>query len=259
MNKKFHYHVIYISSSKEQLLADFMKRHLEEGQGTAFVPRMEYYRRGDKAVKIREMFKGYVFVYSTLNIRELHFLIRRYRRELDAGLRELALRERTTGDPTYPYREYKTIADDATHPNREDKTTGTEPSGTGILKNCGETEPLCKGLESLANGSNDPDDKDIPESSEESKEGLYELSDITAEEERFLDTLREGDGLLGMSSGYRDGTDIVVMEGPLKAYEDCIDCVDTHNRKAFLAFTVNGRQAQAGFNCRPKTDWFPEQ
>lgn len=197
MNKKFHYHIIYISSSKEQLLADFMKRHLEEGQGTAFVPRMEYYKRGDKAVRIREMFKGYVFVYSCLDIRELHFLIRSYRREIDAGLRELALRERTSGDPNYPYRDYKKV--------------------------------------------------------------FYELSDINPEEERFLDMLREGDGLLGMSSGYRDGTDIVVMEGPLKAYEDCIDCVDTHNRKAFLAFTVNGRQAQAGFNCRPKTDWFPEQ
>ena len=197
MNRKFHYHIIYISSSKEQLLADFMKRHLEEGQGTAFVPRMEYYKRGDKAVRIREMFKGYVFVYSCLDIRELHFLIRSYRREIDAGLRELALRERTSGDPNYPYREYKEV--------------------------------------------------------------FYELSDINPEEERFLDMLREGDGLLGMSSGYRDGTDIVVMEGPLKAYEDCIDCVDTHNRKAFLAFTVNGRQAQAGFNCRPKTDWFPEQ
>lgn len=174
-----------------------MKRHLEEGQGTAFVPRMEYYKRGDKAVRIREMFKGYVFVYSCLDIRELHFLIRSYRREIDAGLRELALRERTSGDPNYPYRDYKEV--------------------------------------------------------------FYELSDIKPEEERFLDMLREGDGLLGMSSGYRDGTDIVVMEGPLKAYEDCIDCVDTHNRKAFLAFTVNGRQAQAGFNCRPKTDWFPEQ
>ena len=197
MNRKFHYHIIYISSSKEQLLADFMKRHLEEGQGTAFVPRMEYYKRGDKAVRIREMFKGYVFVYSCLDIRELHFLIRSYRREIDAGLRELALRERTSGDPNYPYRDYKEV--------------------------------------------------------------FYELSDIKPEEERFLDMLREGDGLLGMSSGYRDGTDIVVMEGPLKAYEDCIDCVDTHNRKAFLAFTVNGRQAQAGFNCRPKTDWFPEQ
>ena len=197
MNKKFHYHIIYISSSKEQLLADFMKRHLEEGQGTAFVPRMEYYKRGDKAVRIREMFKGYVFVYSCLDIRELHFLIRSYRREIDAGLRELALRERTSGDPNYPYRDYKEV--------------------------------------------------------------FYELSDINPEEERFLDMLREGDGLLGMSSGYRDGTDIVVMEGPLKAYEDCIDCVDTHNRKAFLTFTVNGRQAQAGFNCRPKTDWFPEQ
>ena len=253
MNRKFHYHVIYISSSKEQLLADFMKRHLEEGQGTAFVPRMEYYRRGDKAVKIREMFKGYVFVYSTLNIRELHFLIRRYRRELDAGLRELALRERATGDPTYPYREYKTTDTD---------DSGTESSCKGIdvpAKDGNEIGSLYKSPESLVKGSNASEDKDIPVSSEESKEGLYELSDITAEEERFLDTLREGDGLLGMSSGYRDGTQIVVMEGPLKDYEDCIDCVDAHNRKAFLAFMLNGRQAQAGFNCRPKTDWFPEQ
>jgi transcription antitermination factor NusG len=252
LNKKFHYHVIYISSSKEQLLADFMKRHLEEGQGTAFVPRMEYYRRGDKAVKIREMFKGYVFVYSTLNIRELHFLIRRYRRELDAGLRELALRERATGDPTYPYREYKTA----------DTDLGTGSSCKGIdvpAKEGDEIGSLYKSPESLVKGSNASEDKDIPVSSEASKEGLYELSDITAEEERFLDTLREGDGLLGMSSGYRDGTQIVVMEGPLKDYEDCIDCVDAHNRKAFLAFMLNGRQAQAGFNCRPKTDWFPEQ
>ena len=197
LNRKLHYHIIYISNSKEELLAEFMKRHLEEGQGTAFVPRMEYYRRGDKAVKIREMFKGYVFVYSCLDIRELHFLIRSYRREINAGMRELAFRERTSGDPNYPYRE--------------------------------------------------------------TEETIYELSDINPEEERFLDTLREGDGLLGMSSGYRDGTRIVVMEGPLKDYEDCIDCVDTHNRKAFLAFTLNGRQAQAGFNCRPKTDWFPLQ
>ena len=252
MNKKFHYHVIYISSSKEQLLADFMKRHLEEGQGTAFVPRMEYYRRGDKAVKIREMFKGYVFVYSTLNIRELHFLIRRYRRELDAGMRELALRERATGDPTYPYREYKTT----------DTDLGTESPCKGIdvpAKDGDEIGSLNKSPESLVKGSNASEDKDIPVSSEESKEGLSELSDITAEEERFLDTLREGDGLLGMSSGYRDGTQIVVMEGPLKDYEDCIDCVDAHNRKAFLAFMLNGRQAQAGFNCRPKTDWFPEK
>ena len=238
MNRKFHYHIIYISSSKEQLLADFMKRHLEEGQGTAFVPRMEYYKRGDKAVRIREMFKGYVFVYSCLDIRELHFLIRSYRREIDAGLRELALRERTSGDPNYPYREYT----DQPVQTAESLRYVPRSKRTAVSQKDADTEKL------LAR-----------ESSEEPKEALYELSDINPEEERFLDTLREGDGLLGMSSGYRDGTQIVVMEGPLKDYEDCIDCVDAHNRKAFLAFTVNGRQAQAGFNCRPKTDWFPEQ
>ena len=84
------------------------------------------------------------------------------------------------------------------------------------------------------------------------------------QEEWFLNYLREGNGLLTMSSGYEYEIQIhkskkekkaikkyKVMEGPLKVYEDKIKKVDKHERLAFLDFEVNGWCAQAGFNCLP--------
>lgn len=85
------------------------------------------------------------------------------------------------------------------------------------------------------------------------------LSDINEEETKFLEMLRESDGLLGMSFGYQEGGRYYVAEGPLKAYENQIEKVDKHNRKAFLKFEINGRQARAGFECKPKAHWFPDE
>ena len=50
----------------------------------------------------------------------------------------------------------------------------------------------------------------------------------------------------------------MVMDGPLKPFEDMIANVDKHNRKAFLKFEVDGRKAQAGFECKPKAHWFED-
>lgn len=86
-----------------------------------------------------------------------------------------------------------------------------------------------------------------------------ELSDLDEEEAGFLDLLRQGGGLLAMSCGYEENQKYHVMEGPLKAYEDKIQKVDKHNRKAFLRLEVNGRQARAGFECKPKTHWYPKE
>ena len=61
-----------------------------------------------------------------------------------------------------------------------------------------------------------------------------------------------------MSAGYEENNRYVVMAGPLKAYEDKIDDVDKHNRNAFLSFEINGKQAQAGFECKPREFWFPK-
>ncbi len=91
-----------------------------------------------------------------------------------------------------------------------------------------------------------------------SENDLALYPNISENEELFLDFLRQGDGLLTMSAGYEENSRYVVMEGPLKAYEDKIDKVDKHNRKAFLNFEINGRQAQAGFECKPKACWFPK-
>ena len=91
------------------------------------------------------------------------------------------------------------------------------------------------------------------------------------QEEWFLNYLREGNGLLAMSSGYEYEIQIhkskkekkaikkyKVMEGPLKVYEDKIKKVDKHERLAFLDFEVNGWCAQAGFNCLPRSHWEPK-
>ncbi|MCM1284190.1 MAG: hypothetical protein NC180_10900 [Muribaculaceae bacterium] len=93
------------------------------------------------------------------------------------------------------------------------------------------------------------------------KEGgeLCSLSDLDDEETEFLDLLWQGGGLLAMSCGYEENKHYHVVEGPLKAYEDKIWKVDKHNRKAFLRFEINGRQARAGFECRPRAHWYPEE
>lgn len=94
---------------------------------------------------------------------------------------------------------------------------------------------------------------------EEEDGALREMSDLDEEETEFLDLLREGGGLLAMSCGYEEDKKCHVMEGPLKAFENKIDRLDKHNRKAFLRFEINGRQARAGFECKPKTHWFPKE
>lgn len=88
----------------------------------------------------------------------------------------------------------------------------------------------------------------------------YRLTELTEEEAEFLDFLldRDGQGLLTMSYGYREGKRYVVMEGPLKAYENRIAHVNRHERKAFLDFHVNGYVVRAGFEVKPKRCWFPE-
>lgn len=90
-------------------------------------------------------------------------------------------------------------------------------------------------------------------------ESWYDLSDLDREETEFLDMLRRENGLLAMSYGYEENRKYHVMEGPLQAFEDKIQKVDKHNRKAFLLFEIHGRQARAGFECKPKAHWFPQE
>lgn len=123
------------------------------------------------------------------------------------------------------------------------------------------------GYRELALASQRMADEDFLLREDENQE-LFELSDADEEETVFLDHLREGNGLLAMSSGYEyrdtgpDGRSLkkyTVMEGPLQAYEKRIRNVDKHNRRAYLEFEINGRRAQAGFSCLPKAHWYPDE
>ena len=195
--KKFGYRILYIQDGARNKLMNLLKRHLPKGRGEAFYPCMEYYRRGDKEVKIRPMFPGYVFLYTDLNMKEVHSLIWFHRQELFASTRELALAQERASD-------------------------------IGVLLKADNHE-------------------------------IFELSDVSSDEAEFLDPLREAGGLLAMSGGYEISKNrYMVMEGPLKYYADKIIDVDKHNRKAFLKFEVNGRHAQAGFNCYPRAHYYPK-
>ncbi len=194
----FRYCILYVNDDKLRRVMDVIKRHLPEDRGTVFYPLMEYYRRGDKEVKTKPMFPGYVFLYTDLNIKEVHDLLSSNHGEINTGLRELALSSMRKSDPNILFKD---------------------------------------------------DESDV-----------FELSDVYSDEKEFLDYLREREGLLKMSSGYEEGKQhYVVMEGPLKVYEKKIKSVDKHNRKAFLEFEINGKRAQAGFNCMPKAHWFPNK
>lgn len=198
--KKFRYCVLYTQDAGQHKLKETIGKNLPEGHGGAFIPRMELYRRGEKAVKEIPIFPGYIFIYTDYGVKEVHEMLKVCRAELDCVFKELAFKERRMGDPDFLYK-YKEL----------------------------EEENLC------------------------------DLSDLDEEETDFLNLLRHGDGLLSMSCGYEENKMYHVMEGPLKAYEDRILKVDKHNRKAFLRFEINGRQARAGFECKPKTHWYPKE
>ena len=198
MSGKFRYCVLYIQDAEQHKLKGLIEKYLPKEHGEVFIPRMEMYRRGEKKVKEITIFSGYVFIYTDLNIKEVHEMLKGCRAELNSKVKELGLKERWMADPNFLY-----------------------------------------------------------EKSE--SDTLYELSDLNDEETAFIDVLRAGKGLMAMSFGYEENKKYHVMEGPLKVFEDKIENLDKHNRKAFLRFELNGRQARAGFECKPKTHWFPKE
>lgn len=194
--RNFCYRVLYVPGAGQHRLKNIVEENFPDNSCKVFVPRMQRYRRGSKQLEEIPIFPGYVFLYTCLDMKEVHELLRGCQSEHDSAFLELSLRERQMEDPDFLYKD----------------------AGTGD----------------------------------------YELSDVSDEEAEFLDLLRQGDGLLAISCGYEENKTYHVMSGPLKAYEDKIQAVDKHNRKAFLRFEICGRQVRAGFECRPKSYWFPK-
>lgn len=214
----FHYYVLYTPTVKQAKLEAAMKEALPDGRGIVFCPCMECWRRNPGRCEVKPVFPGYIFIRTDLGILEIHEFVKKHRRNFHTFIRELGL-------------------------------GGMDISGDGQFGGSG-------------NG--------------QEKELKYRLTDLTEEEAEFMDFLlgeaggkeavdgmgQEGteprEGLLKMSYGYREGGKYIVMEGPLKAYENRIADVDRHNRKAYLDFKVNGCVVKAGFEVKPKRHWFPE-
>lgn len=171
------YHVLYTQVMDQDKVKLRLDMKLKGTDCEIFIPRMEYYRRSEKTVKIKPIFPGYTFIRTAIPPDELHDVVREIMKESKIGIRELGFKDQHF----YP----------------------------------------C----------------------------------ISLEEAEYLDFLCTDGEVLEMSVGYQDGKKYIVMDGPLKIFEDKIVGVDKHNRKAFLKFEIDGRRAQAGFECKPKAHY----
>jgi len=231
---KYNYYIVYTTSDQMSRVKEVLKTALSPNGGTAFFPCMESYRRGKEELAIVPLFPGYVFIYTDLSVKEIHDLILQKRRENLITIKELGLRDRLS-----EMNELIPGSDDIA----DDYVVG------GLTE---EEEQFMDFLLGVDAGTN----KDLTETAEEnaaSDSDITNASDgMNADEER-------GEGLLRMSYGYREGKRYIVMQGPLKAYEDRIVNVNMHDRKAYLDVRVNGRVVKAGFEVKPRKYWFPEE
>ncbi len=109
------------------------------------------------------------------------------------------------------------------------------------------------------------------------KEAQIDFITLNDEESNFMDFMLSfrsdsGDngktdgfpeyGVIRMSRGYESGGKVVVVEGPLKGYEDHIIGVKKRDRKAYLDISINGHPAKVGLELYPKSyfkDILPEE
>ena len=86
------------------------------------------------------------------------------------------------------------------------------------------------------------------------EEDCDEIYDVSPEEAAFLDQMLDEEGVERMSEGYLDSR-VVVVEGPLLAYQDRIVGRDLHNRVAWLDLMFRDTKISAGLNIRPKEEF----
>lgn len=187
----FHYSVLFTWTEKQSEVQQFLSGVFPVNRGRVFLPMREYYRRDKKAVAIKPLFPGYLFVYSDMDRQELHDFLFAHRVKIPTFLKEL-------GSP------------------------GVKLQGKQIGSQGG-------------------------------------LSDLTHDESSFLDSILDEDGIQRMSAGYREGNgQIIVMEGPLLAFQNRIIRVDRHERLAYLNLKFRELDIVAGLEVKPKRYYFPD-
>lgn len=230
-DKKSHYCVLYTQALKQWEVTTVLKKALPEGKGTVFYPCIELWRHDKKETEIRALFPGYIFIRSHLELEELHYFIREHQRDVVSFIKELCISEKKIvgGDDAEKDEKYKYILTDL----KEDETKFLD-----FLLTC---------------GNSDMDSETGIETDSDTEYGVF-----PNEGKKVVTPKIPEVGVLRMSYGYREGRKYIVMQGPLKAYQDHITDVNVHDRKAFLDITINGRAVRAGFEVKPKRYWFPE-
>ena len=205
--------------AKQHKVADAIRESLPEDRGIVFYPCTELWWHGKEETVVRPLFPGYIFIRSDMSADELFDLVRSSRREdLASFIRTLNLRPR----------------------KKRPGAAGQEEEEDGQLFDLSEEE--AEFLDFLLNFSKrDAVDENAP--------GYFKLQDRKDIPET---------GVIRMSRGYRENGRIIVMEGPLRGYEEHIVDVNIRDRKAYLDLSINGHIAKAGLELWGKRHWFPE-
>lgn len=81
--------------------------------------------------------------------------------------------------------------------------------------------------------------------------------ELTEEETEFMDRMLDDDGIERMSVGYRENGRYVIVDGPLKGWENHIADSDRHNREAYLNIAFRQHRIAVGLEQKPKSAFFP--
>lgn len=232
LEKEYRYCVLYTKVLKQWEVYEVIRKSLPEGRGTVFYPCVELWWNDTVNTVIRPLFPGYVFIRSDMGRAELHDLIMRRRWDILSFVKELKLAEQKNagGVPVDMddallidlSEDEAEFLDFMLNFKYEEETTGTAFEEAGFVD----------GGETAESGDESPGKR---------KNGKIPRV-----------------GVIRMSYGYCENGKCVVMEGPLKGYENRIVRVDRRKKKAYLDLEINGHMAKAGLELKGKGYWFPK-
>lgn len=90
------WYILYVLCGNEEKIVNLID---QEKELSAFIPRMEYYRRDQRRVVVKAMFPGYVFVLSKKEPMEFHRTLTKLRVRHQKMMKELTYEDATSLKP----------------------------------------------------------------------------------------------------------------------------------------------------------------
>lgn len=247
--KEYRYCVLYTQVLKQWEVYEVIRKSLPEGRGTVFYPCVELWWNDTVNTVIRPLFPGYVFIRSDMERAELHDLIVRRRRDILSFVKELKLCELKDAGGVPGDMEDALLID----------LSEEEAEFLDFMLNFRYEEPGEEATRKDSGGEKDLAERDLRENAPVGSS----LVGMLAEPQGNIMGMRKAskvpkEGVLQMSYGYCENGKCVVMEGPLKGFEERIVRVDRRKKKAYLDLEINGHMAKAGLVLLGKGYWFPK-